>query len=138
MTVSDEYNNSAVTTPSIPVVTTRFVPQRFTNRGAIGDSSIMPTATGTANSPVLKGEYPRTNWKYSARRNTEPASASDMSVMAADAALKRGFLKKRRFNIGWGTCISQMPNNAAKTKPPPKPMSTRADVQPLAGPWITA
>src|SRR3954451_20333804 len=56
ITVFDPYNTIAVAVTQMPMTTTRSVPHRNTNRGALGAASIIPTATGIAMSPDLSGE----------------------------------------------------------------------------------
>src|SRR5581483_6471921 len=98
--VSEAYIASAEATINSPPVTTRLVPTRSTTRGANGAQPMIPTATGAVSIPALSGEYPSTNWKYCVSRNVEPNRAKNVSVIAPEAAEKRGLEKIRTSSIG--------------------------------------
>src|ERR1700738_1487287 len=78
------------------------------------------------------------NWKYWLSRNAEPNSAKKTSVIVAEAAEKRGFLKKRTSSMGAGDRHSHTANDAKNTTPTARQTSTTGDDQPLSGAWMTA
>ena len=59
-------------------------------------------------------------------------------MIVAEAALKRGFLKKRMSSIGWSECSSHQAKAARNPSPIAKAASTGVDVQPLSGPSMRA
>src|ERR1700737_4775744 len=77
-------------------------------------------------------------WKYWVRRKVEPKSAKKTSVMVAEAAEKRGFLKKRTSSMAEGDRRSQPANRVRLTPPTAKPASTTGADHPLSGAWMTA
>ena len=120
-----------------PNMTTRLVPNRLTRPGANGDASIIPTATGVIMIPALSGLYPSRNWKYCVIRNVAPNDAANVSVIVAEAAENRGFLKKRTSSMGFGLWASHAANPTTKTAPTTMGTSTRGEPQPRSGPSIT-
>src|SRR6476659_215231 len=133
MTVFDAYSSIAAEVMTIPVTTTRLVPQRNTNRGAFGAATIIPIATGIAISPDFRGEYPSTNWKYCVRMNVEPNTANVTSVTVTDAAENRGFSKKRRSSIGSRVWSSHAAKRPPHSMPTAKPIRTLVAVHPASG-----
>src|SRR5438067_1098249 len=99
-----------------PATTTRFVPTFCTKRGARGAASINPSATGVSIAAAFNGEYPCTNWKYCVSKNVDATSAKNVMVIVADAAEKRGFLKKCTSSIGSrhgrGAGLARVPRRA--------------------------
>src|SRR2546423_10753654 len=76
------------------------------------------------------------NWKYCVSRNVDAKNPKNVSVMVADAAEDRGFLKKRTSSIGRGVCDSHHANNPRKTAPPPTHVVTTGANHPLSGAWM--
>ena len=66
-----------------------------------------------------------------------PNSEKNAMLMPAEAMLKRGLRKNRRFSIGSGVCSSQATNAAASTAATPKQPRMSGLVQPCAGASIT-
>src|SRR3954452_22697670 len=66
-------------------------------------------------------------------RNIEPNMAKKIMVMAALAAVKRRFSKKRTSSMGWSVDSSQRTKAPSTTTPAPKLMNTLGSDQPLSG-----
>src|SRR5256885_404833 len=95
-----------------------------------------PMAVGTIITPALMGLYPRMNWKYWVSRNVDAKKPKNVRVMVADAAEKRGFLKKRTSSIGLEVCDSHQANSPRNSAPPPMHVETTGADQPLSGAWM--
>src|SRR5439155_27066657 len=94
----------------MPMATSALFPHRFTRRPETGDTRIRTNATGATRVPACNAEYPSTNCRYCVRKKSEPKSAKKTSVIEMFAAVKRGFRKNSRFNIGWSLRISHTTN----------------------------
>ena len=76
------------------------------------------------------------NWKYWVSRNVDAYSENWVSVIVADAALKRGFLKTRTSSMGWSVWRSHHQNGGRTTAAIAKPPITTGSLQPDSGAWM--
>src|SRR6266508_791 len=97
---SPEVNNKPVAVRVSPVATTALLPTRSTNLGLSGATIIIGIANASSRTPVSSAEYPSTNWRYCVSTNNDPSIEKNVSVIAALAAVNRGFLKNDRSSIG--------------------------------------
>src|SRR4051795_5637423 len=95
-----ENTTRATATRTKPSVTTTLVPRRATSLALSGAEIISATATGNRLAPDLSVLKPSTNWRYWLMKNSDPNMAKKTSVIANDAAVKRGFLKKVTSRMG--------------------------------------
>ena len=74
---------------------------------------------------------------YWLRKNSDPNMAKNTKVTASDAAVNRGFLKKRTSSIGCGLCSSHSTNEVSSTTPMANAPRIVELAHPFDGPSIT-
>ena len=90
-------------------------------------------AMANSRTPACRGVYPSTNCRYCVYVKTDPSRAMNVSVTAALAALKRGFLKKPKSSIGCLQCSSHHANAPSSTAAITNAVTVTGEVQPLTG-----
>ena len=110
---------------SMPVTTTRFVPNHCTALDDSGAMTISANANGSVRSPASNALYPSTNCRYCVARKMKPNRAKNTSVTFTLAAVNRGLAKNRTSSIGSSMRRSHHTNVISESAATAKPARIR-------------
>src|SRR5436190_5569187 len=131
--VSVPMNHSPPATIVIPAATRVLLPNRPVSRPDAGALIISTSASGATRMPASRAEYPRTNWRYWVRKNSDPKSAKKTRTIDTLAAVNRGFSKNVTSSIGWSLRSSHTVNVTSTTAVNAKVASVCVEVHPCDG-----
>ena len=118
MPVAVEAQRSPVAKSNNPVPTITLFPTRTASLVPTTDVTATEPATGRRRTPVPRGVYPFTNWKYWTTRKMKPERAKKEMATEPLAAVNRGLRNRATSSMGCSVRCSTRMKMVTSAKPP--------------------